>query len=88
MNECIRCGKCCKLVRGIGIFPEDIERWKNECRDDIIKKLSDFSKGCPFLVNDNVCSIHATKPYACLRYPHWSDMKWAKSINCHMVEGE
>lgn len=85
---CSRCAKCCTVPKGLGITLEDIERWKTENRTDIlsqINKLGFFGdSGCPFLSGVD-CLIYKTRPTVCSRFPHWSDLEWAKQIGCRKV---
>lgn len=81
---CVQCGNCCKHF---DIVPtnEDVERWNEEGRHDIIEWIY-YDEGdsqyhdyifhfvpetglCPFLSPDNKCKIHETKPKMCLDWP-------------------
>ena len=43
MSECKRCGFCCIYYNGLlWDVEEDIERWKSEGRDDILKYIESY----------------------------------------------
>jgi len=61
---CKQCGRCCLALTKVSIYPQDIERWKKEGRDDLyspemMKEWDSFgssglfdnqrSERCPFL---------------------------------------
>lgn len=85
-SQCAACGVCCELY-GHTIFAdeEDVERWREERRDDLLCHVGpdlslwhDPASGerlprCPKLtrtaLNTGHCSINSTKPMMCRRYP-------------------
>ena len=79
--DCLSCANCCKttspifyendidrLARGLRMKPgEFIEKYLriDEDRDYVLK-----SAPCPFLMDDNMCSVYDDRPKACREYPH------------------
>jgi len=88
--SCLDCANCCKTTSPI-FRDVDIERiatyLKLKPGDFVAKYLSLDSDGhyvlsyspCPFLGNDNYCSIYSVRPQACREYPH-TDRKNIKQI--------
>lgn len=79
--DCLTCANCCRSL-GPAIYDKDIERiakalrikpsevvssylWIDEDGDYVFKSMP-----CPFLMNDNYCSIYESRPKACREYPH------------------
>ena len=79
--DCLECANCCKTTSPI-FYQNDIERVARSLRmkpgDFIVKYLrvdedSDYvlkSAPCPFLNEDNYCSVYDDRPRACREYPH------------------
>ncbi len=79
--DCLDCANCCKSL-GPRLTNKDIERLSTYLRI----KNSDFSDKyilvdedkdyvfksipCPFLLEDNSCSVYPARPKACRAYPH------------------
>ncbi len=59
-EKCRRCGECCLTVgRAIHASPEDIERWIEENREDILKHLKIRKEGSS-LITDGTLEIGDT----------------------------
>lgn len=79
--DCLECAKCCSSL-GPQIFESDIERlasalkMKTSILKDSYIRLDEegdyvFKQSpCPFLCDDNLCSVYASRPKACREYPH------------------
>ena len=79
--DCLECANCCKTTSPIFLM-SDIERLsktlKMSVKDFMVKYLTmdeddDFvltMAPCPFLLNDNTCSVYTDRPKACREYPH------------------
>ena len=79
--DCLACANCCKTTSPI-FYPTDIERVAQALRmkpGDFIQRYlridedKDFvlqQAPCPFLDNENYCSIYESRPKACREYPH------------------
>jgi Fe-S-cluster containining protein len=79
--SCLTCGNCCKTTSPI-FYQTDISRLAKALRmrpadfmekylrvdedNDYVLKLSP----CPFLGDDNYCSVYEDRPRACREYPH------------------
>ena len=37
--QCLRCGLCCKNYEAVEIYPEQVEKWELEGREDILKHI-------------------------------------------------
>jgi len=65
-TDCQRCGFCCQAHVGMLVSHEDIQRWRREGRDDILRLIENaeavFGRGglgdgaylsdCPFLIRE------------------------------------
>jgi uncharacterized protein len=79
--DCLTCANCCKTTSPI-FYQTDIERVAKSLRmkpGDFIEKYlridedKDYvlkSAPCPFLGEDNYCSVYEDRPKACREYPH------------------
>lgn len=79
--DCLTCANCCKTTSPI-FYQTDIERTAKALRmrpaDFIDKYLridedKDFvvkTAPCPFLGEDNYCTVYEARPKACREYPH------------------
>jgi Fe-S-cluster containining protein len=88
--DCTRCGACCRspgprlntadvgrLAAGLGLRPSAFaERYlrTDEDRDTVFSSLP-----CPFLAQDNLCSVYGSRPKACREYPH-TDQKGMRGL--------
>ena len=80
-TDCLKCANCCKTTSPI-FYQRDIERaakalhkkpgeflqeylFMDEDGDFVLKQAP-----CPFLDNENYCSIYEDRPTACREYPH------------------
>ncbi len=79
--DCLTCANCCKTTSPI-FYQNDIERVAKSLRmkpGDFIEKYlrvdedNDYvlkSSPCPFLDNENYCTVYHNRPKACREYPH------------------
>jgi len=79
--DCLDCGNCCKTTSP-GMHDKDIERLAKHFRikpAELIEKHMELdregeyvfrSAPCPFLGEDNKCSVYESRPLACREYPH------------------
>ena len=80
-TDCLQCANCCKTTSPI-FYQADIERLSRALRmkpgDFVTQYLQvdedkDYvlkSAPCPFLGEDNYCSVYEHRPKACREYPH------------------
>lgn len=85
--DCLDCGNCCKVL-GPRILKKDIDKMAKALRMksiDVINKYlridedNDYvfkTMPCPFLMDDNYCSIYDARPKACEEYPHTESRKF------------
>ena len=79
--DCLSCANCCKTTSHI-FYDRDIERLSkhlNMKAVDFVEKYLKIdedgdqvlkSSPCPFLMDDNCCSVYEHRPKACREYPH------------------
>lgn len=79
--DCLSCANCCRSL-GPAIYDRDIERMAKALRIKPSEVVSTYlridedgdyvfkSMPCPFLLDDNYCSIYDSRPKACREYPH------------------
>lgn len=79
--DCLSCGNCCKTA-GPRLLQADIDRLAKNLRlkvgpfmDKYVRTDEDGdwvmkSLPCPFLGDDNYCSVYEARPKACRDYPH------------------
>ncbi len=90
--DCLTCANCCKTTSPI-FYQTDIERASKALRlrpADFIEKYlkvdedKDFvvkTAPCPFLGDDNYCSIYEARPKACREYPHTNRKKMVQIMD-------
>jgi Fe-S-cluster containining protein len=91
-TDCLNCANCCKTTSPI-FYQRDIERAAkalklkpgifiekylkvDEDQDFVLQKAP-----CPFLNEDNFCSIYNDRPTACREYPHTNRKKMHQILN-------
>jgi Fe-S-cluster containining protein len=103
--DCLTCANCCRTTSPI-VTDRDIDRIAKHLRTkpgELIAKYlrldeeGDYvfrSAPCPFLQNDNACSIYDNRPQACRTYPHTdrkkfqqlADLTYKNSFICPAVQ--
>nr|WP_255534565.1 YkgJ family cysteine cluster protein [Chryseolinea lacunae] len=90
--DCLTCANCCKTTSPI-FYQTDIERVAKALRmkpGDFIEKYlrvdedRDYvlqSSPCPFLDNENYCSVYEDRPKACREYPHTDRKKMVQIMD-------
>lgn len=88
--DCLMCGNCCRTT-GPMLQPKDISRLSKRLKlseksffDSYLRidEDGDFvfkSMPCPFLGDDNFCSVYDDRPKACRAFPH-TDQKGQADI--------
>lgn len=89
--DCTKCANCCKIL-GLLFTESDISRIAKHFRmrlpvfEDMYLRVDEDngkvfkSMPCPFLGEDNLCSIYDIRPKACREFPH-TDRKKIYQIN-------
>lgn len=79
--DCLSCANCCKTT-GPLLIDKDIERISSHFKKKPSEFVEEFLKidedgdyvmnslPCPFLGEDNFCSIYTVRPRACKEFPH------------------
>lgn len=79
--DCLSCANCCKTTSPI-FRDVDIRRLSRRLRLSEARFIQDYlqtdadgdyvlkTAPCPFLGNDNHCSVYEDRPLACREYPH------------------
>jgi uncharacterized protein len=90
--DCLHCANCCKTTSPI-FYQTDIDRLARAKRmkpGDFIEKYlridedRDYvlkSSPCPFLMDDNMCSVYDDRPRACREYPHTDRKKMVQIMD-------
>lgn len=85
--NCLDCGNCCRTL-GPRITEADIQRIAKSLRlkaHEVVNRYlridedNDYvfkTMPCPFLGDDNYCSIYENRPKACREYPHTDRKKF------------
>lgn len=79
--DCLECANCCKSIspaitnRDIDRIAKYMKRSPSSITEQYMNLDADGdyvfkSQPCPFLQNDNYCTIYAVRPKACREYPH------------------
>lgn len=92
VTDCLQCANCCKTTSPI-FYPVDIDRLSKSLRmkpGEFIEKYlkvdedRDYvlkSSPCPFLGDDNYCSVYDSRPKACREYPHTDRKKMSQILD-------
>ncbi|MDA3905229.1 MAG: YkgJ family cysteine cluster protein [Bacteroidales bacterium] len=90
--DCLDCANCCKSISPI-VTDKDIQRIAKHLRMRpselvdaylVLDKEHDYvfrQQPCPFLGDDNYCSIYDVRPKACREYPHTDRDKFYQLLN-------
>ncbi|BDS09849.1 YkgJ family cysteine cluster protein [Aureispira anguillae] len=91
--DCLDCAGCCtglppivnktdaqRIAKKLGLSLADFEQeylTVDEDQDTVMKQTP-----CPFLLEDNKCTIYEFRPKACREYPH-TDVNFSKNLTYH-----
>lgn len=90
--DCLKCANCCRSL-GPRITDKDVERMAKALRikaSVVIDKYLRIDEDgdmvfqfmpCPFLGDDNYCSIYENRPKACREYPHTDRKRFYQIYN-------
>lgn len=91
-TDCLVCANCCKttspifrdididrLARHLGIRPAQLVEQHLHLDEDGDYVLN--SSPCPFLGEDNYCSVYEARPRACREYPHTDRKHFHQILN-------
>lgn len=97
--DCLDCANCCKTT-GPRLSASDTERISAHLRmpvksfeDHYVRIDEDGDRvmkvlPCPFLMDDNACSIYTARPKACRTYPHTDRRRQRQLLNLHLKNVE
>ena len=97
--DCLVCANCCKTTSPI-FTDKDIERLAKHLRIKPSRFSSEYlhldeenhyvlnAAPCPFLGNDNYCSVYEARPNACREYPHTNRKKFYQLLNLSLKNTE
>lgn len=89
--DCLDCANCCKTTSPM-FFDRDIERLASHLNmsDKEFEERYLYQDGdgimalketpCPFLGEDNYCSVYSARPKACREYPHTNQRKMVNKL--------
>lgn len=98
-TDCLQCANCCRTL-GPRITGKDVERMAKALRMREIEVVKRYLKTdedndvvfqsmpCPFLGDDNYCSIYENRPKACREYPHTDRKKFVQIYTLTMTNAE
>ena len=90
--DCLSCANCCKTISPF-LIDKDIQRIASHLRmkpSDFVEKYLNLDKDndyvfketpCPFLMEDNYCSIYENRPRACKEYPHTDRRRFVQILD-------
>jgi uncharacterized protein len=90
--DCLSCANCCKTA-GPRLLQADIDRMAKHLRlkaGDFMDRFVKIDEDgdwvmnqlpCPFLGDDNYCSIYEARPKACREYPHTDRNRMHQILN-------
>ena len=90
--DCLKCANCCKTTSPV-LSDKDVRRLaklfkvkETKFIDQYIRTDSDGdyifnSTPCPFLLEDNECSVYESRPNACREYPHTDRRKMTQILD-------
>ena len=93
--DCLDCANCCKCIppilnemdikkaaKFLGMKPSNFKNQYIRIDEDMDMVM--ISSPCPFLENDNKCSIYDSRPRACREYPHTDNYEFQQNIKLHL----
>lgn len=93
--DCLQCGNCCKSVSPT-FTTEDIARIVAHLGMEATAFMTEYLKEsedrglmepkslpCPFLADDNSCTIYEVRPTSCVEYPHTDKPEFATRTHMH-----
>ena len=92
--DCLACANCCKTLPAL-ISKRDIKRISKflsltpkSFSDQYVRMDEDGDyvidgAPCPFLLEDNRCSIYEVRPSSCRQYPHTGDGQFFNLLDLH-----
>ncbi|NTW25096.1 MAG: YkgJ family cysteine cluster protein [Lentimicrobium sp.] len=97
--DCLKCANCCRSISP-AISHNDVEQLAKKLKvkpsDLVVKYLhldeeGDFvfqSAPCPFIDEENYCSVYSHRPKACREYPHTDRSRFYQLLNLSLKNAE
>jgi len=97
--DCLKCANCCKTTSP-GMHNRDVERLAKHLKlkpSEVVEKYMELdsdgeyvfkSAPCPFLGEDNYCSVYESRPLACREYPHTNRKRFYQVLNLSLKNTE
>lgn len=97
--DCLTCANCCKTTSPM-FFDKDIERLASHLKMKPGQFIESYlfldtdgiyalkSSPCPFLGEDNYCSVYEYRPKACREYPHTNHRKMVTKLELALKNTE
>ncbi len=94
--DCLDCANCCNSIPPI-VNETDVRRAAKflgmkaaDFKEDYVRTDEDGDlvlnqSPCPFLMEDNACSIYEGRPKACKEYPHTDNHQFIKNLKLHLL---
>lgn len=92
--DCLDCANCCtsippivnktdtaRIAKHLNMKVADFEA--NYLRVDEDHDTVMNQSPCPFLLDDNACSIYEVRPKACREYPHTDQQEFSQNLGLH-----
>jgi Fe-S-cluster containining protein len=90
--DCLTCANCCSSISPM-ITDKDVERLSKPLRLKPSQVIGQYMHlddehdyvfnhaPCPFLMDDNYCSVYEYRPKACREYPHTDRRRFSQLLN-------
>ncbi len=97
--DCLKCANCCKTTSPL-FRDKDITRLAKYLRLKDVEFIHQYlqidddgdyvfkTAPCPFLLDDNYCSVYEYRPNACREYPHTGRKKVHQLLNLSLKNTE
>lgn len=97
--DCLTCGNCCRTTSP-GMHDRDVERLAKHLKmkpADLADTYMHLDKDgeyvfksapCPFLGDDNYCSVYESRPLACREYPHTNRKRFYQVLDLSVKNTE
>ncbi len=97
--NCLTCANCCKTTSP-GMHDRDVERLAKHLRmkpGELIEEYMHMDRDgeyvfksapCPFLGDDNYCSVYESRPLACREYPHTNRKRFYQVLDLSVKNTE
>jgi len=97
--DCLKCANCCKTTSP-GMYDKDVERLAKHLKlkpSEVVEQYMELDRDgeyvfrsapCPFLGNDNYCTVYESRPLACREYPHTNRKRFYQVLDLSVKNTE